>query len=140
MADSLEYASVSYFEMALAAGNLKEADEMSSKREKLKIRLEAERERLLTELRQANVVERDNLGYGNHMADDATEAFEQAKDLALRQNLERLLEQVEGALARFVRGTYGLCEQCGKEIDPARLKALPYAILCLSCQQRRESR
>jgi len=113
---------------------------MSSKREKLKIRLEAERERLLTELRQANVVERDNLGYGNHMADDATEAFEQAKDLALRQNLERLLEQVEGALARFVRGTYGLCEQCGKEIDPARLKALPYAILCLSCQQRRESR
>jgi DnaK suppressor protein len=120
---------------------LKEADEMASnKREKLKMRLEAEKERLLTELSQANVVERDNLGYGNHMADDATEAFEQAKDLALRQNLERLLEQVEGALERFKTGTYGLCEQCGKEIDPARLKALPYAILCLSCQQRRESR
>jgi DnaK suppressor protein len=125
--------------MALAASNLKEADKMASKREKLKMRLEVEKERLLTELSQANVVERDNLGYGNHMADDATEAFEQAKDLALRQNLERLLEQVEGALERFERGTYGLCEQCGKEIDPARLKALPYAILCLSCQQRRES-
>jgi DnaK suppressor protein len=124
----------------LIAGNSKEVDEMAGKREKLKMRLEVEKERLLTELSQTNVVERNNLGYGNHMADDATEAFEQAKDLALRQNLERLLEQVEGALVRFEAGTYGLCEQCGKEIDPARLKALPYAILCLSCQQRRESR
>jgi len=113
---------------------------MTKKQEKLKIRLEAEKERLLTELSQTNVVERENLGYGNHMADDATEAFEQAKDLALRQNLERLLEKVEDALERFEEGSYGLCEQCGKEIDPARLKALPYATLCLSCQQRRESR
>ena len=114
---------------------------MASKREKLKMRLEAERERLLNELSQTNVVvERENLGYGNHMADDATEAFEQAKDLALRQNLERLLDQVEDALERFEEGTYGLCEQCGEEIDPARLKALPYATLCLSCQQHREIR
>jgi DnaK suppressor protein len=103
------------------------------------MRLEAERERLLTELSQTTFIERDNLGYGNHMADDATEAFEQAKDLALRQNMERLLEQVEGALERFEEGTYGLCERCEGEIDPARLKALPYATLCLSCQQRRES-
>ncbi|TEU11542.1 MAG: conjugal transfer protein TraR [Anaerolineales bacterium] len=124
----------------LIAGSLKEVSEMTHKREKLKMRLEAERGRLLTELSQTNVVERDNLGYGNHMADDATEAFEQAKDLALRQNLERLLKQVEDALKRFETGTYGLCEQCGKEIDPARLKALPYATLCLSCQQHRESR
>lgn len=113
---------------------------MAKKREKLKIRLEAEKERLLTELSQTNVVERENLGYGNHMADDATEAFEQAKDLALRQNLERLLGKVEDALDRFEAGAYGLCEQCGQEIDPARLKALPYATLCLSCQQHRESR
>ena len=113
---------------------------MASKREKLRMRLRAERERLLAELSQTNVVDRKNLGYSTHMADDATEAFEQAKDLALRQNLERLLGQVEGALERFEPGTYGLCEQCGREIDPARLKALPYATLCLSCQQRRESR
>jgi DnaK suppressor protein len=118
----------------------READEMASKREKLRMRLEAERERLLTELSQTNVVDRKNLGYGNHMADDATEAFEQAKDLALRQNLERLLDQVDDALEKFEAGTYGLCEQCGREIDPARLKALPHATLCLSCQQRRENR
>ena len=124
----------------LIAGSSKGGRRMASKKEKLKMRLEAEKERLLTELSQTNVVERENLGYGNHMADDATEAFEQAKDLALRQNLERLLDQVEDALESFEAGTYGLCVQCGEEIDPARLKALPYATLCLSCQQRRESR
>ena len=113
---------------------------MAKKTEKLRMRLEAERERLLTELSETDFGERENLGYGNHMADDATEAFEQAKDLALRQNLERHLDQVEDALQRFKAGTYGLCEQCGEDIDPARLKALPYATLCLSCQQRRESR
>jgi RNA polymerase-binding transcription factor DksA len=77
-----------------------------------------------------------NLGYGNHMADDASEAFEQAKDLALRQNAEQVLAQVETALARFDDGSYGTCEQCGTEIDPARLKALPYVTYCLRCQQR----
>jgi DnaK suppressor protein len=80
-----------------------------------------------------------NLGYGNHMADDASEAFEQAKDLALRQNAEQLLAQVKEALARFERGTYGICQQCRKEIDPARLEALPYANLCLRCQRRNKS-
>ena len=43
----------------------------SSKKEKLRMRLEAERERLLTELSQTNVVGRKNLGYSTHMADDA---------------------------------------------------------------------
>jgi DnaK suppressor protein len=70
------------------------------------------------------------------MADDATEAFEQAKDLALRQNAQQLLVQVTDALARFEQGTYGICESCREEIDPARLKALPYATLCIRCQQR----
>jgi RNA polymerase-binding protein DksA len=79
-----------------------------------------------------------NLGYGNHMADDATEAFEQAKELALHQNAKQLLSQVTDALRRFEEGTYGSCTLCGAEIDPARLRALPYATLCLHCQQRQK--
>jgi DnaK suppressor protein len=102
--------------------------------------LEDERTRLQQELSQWEPVKHDNLGYGNHMADDATEAFEQAKNLALRQNVERLLEQVEDALARFAEGAYGLCEQCGEAIDPARLKALPQATLCMRCQKHHEQR
>ena len=106
------------------------------KREALRAFLESERERLEAVLAQFDMDSSESLGYGNHMADDATEAFEQAKDLALRQNTEQLLFQVRDALERFDAGTYGICEQCGAEIDPARLKALPYATLCLRCQQR----
>jgi DnaK suppressor protein len=45
---------------------------------------------------------------------------------------------VRAALARFQQGTYGLCERCGMAIDPARLQALPYAALCMACQQHLE--
>jgi DnaK suppressor protein len=98
--------------------------------------LENERQRLEAVIAQQDAEGGTNLGYGNHMADDASEAFEQAKGLALKQNAEQLLVQVRDALARFEKGTYGICEKCGTEIDPARLKALPYATLCLRCQQR----
>lgn len=106
------------------------------KPEVLRSFLEDERVRLEAVLERVEAEGGRNLGYGNHMADDASEAFEQAKDLALRQNEEQLLAQVRDALGRFERGTYGLCEQCGAEIDPARLEALPYAATCLHCQQR----
>ena len=98
--------------------------------------LEDERGRLEALITQMDAEGGKNLGYGNHMADDATEAFEQAKELALHQNAKQLLTQVTVALERFDQGTYGLCERCNAEIDPARLEALPYATLCLHCQQR----
>lgn len=104
----------------------------------LRQRLEDQRARLLEEIGQFRIAGRDNLGYGNHQADDASDAFEQAKELSLLQNSERVLAQVEAALLRFERGIYGVCERCGQPIDPARLKALPYATLCMSCQQRIE--
>ena len=107
--------------------------------ETLRSFLESERVRLRAEIAQIDAEGGKNLGYGNHMADDASEAFEQAKDLALRKNAQQLLTKVEDALGRFDRGVYGICEQCGAEIDPARLEALPYATLCLRCQQRLQS-
>ena len=98
--------------------------------------LEDEQIRLEAIIAQMDSEGATNLGYGNHMADDASEAFEQAKELALHQNAKQLLSQVTNALGRFEEGTYSTCEQCGTEIDPARLKALPYVTLCLHCQQR----
>jgi len=107
----------------------------------LKARLEEERRRLREALQQRVVMaEGESLGYRNHMAEDATEVFEQTKDWTLRRDAERLLRDVERALAKFEKGTYGICERCGEQIDPARLKAIPYATLCLSCQQRLERR
>lgn len=101
-------------------------------------RLKAERDRLKAELAHYKVFAEGNLGLGNHMADDGTEAFDQAAGLALQRNQQRLLEAVERALERIEAGTYGVCERCGEAIDLARLKALPYAIYCIDCQSRIE--
>lgn len=52
---------------------------------------------------------------------------------ALRSNLA----DVDRALGRIDAGTYGSCERCGEPIDPARLEARPWAMLCIECKQKR---
>ena len=99
--------------------------------------LEGERERLEHQLKHAQTWANEHMGYGNHMADDATEAFEQAKDLSVRLGLEDTLRDVHDALKKFDQGTYGVCEGCGIKIDWARLEAKPEAKLCIKCKQRR---
>jgi len=92
----------------------------------------------LEQMSQASVATHERMGYGNHMADDATEAFEQSKGLSLQQTIKRRLTEVSDALHKFDDGTYGTCEQCEQAIDWARLEALPAARLCIRCQQHRE--
>jgi RNA polymerase-binding protein DksA len=75
----------------------------------------------------------------NHPADSGTETFERTKDLALRANVGGMLSQIDDALAKIDAGTYGVCDRCGQAIAPARLEALPYATLCVSCQDRVET-
>jgi DnaK suppressor protein len=50
----------------------------------------------------------------------------------------RLASEVRFALARIDKGTYGLCESCDGPIASKRLDAVPWALLCVSCQARRE--
>lgn len=82
----------------------------------------------------------DGTGYTNHQADDATQAFDQAKDLALRTSSQKRLRLVKDALAKFENGTYGKCERCGREIDLARIEAIPYTPYCLHCAEARDYR
>ena len=49
----------------------------------------------------------------------------------------QLLKEVDNALVRCARGTYGACEGCHEEISPHRLKAIPWARYCLTCQELR---
>lgn len=79
-----------------------------------------------------------NVGLGNHMAEDATAAFDQATTVSLRRGQEIALKEVERALHRMDEGAYGHCERCGDEIDFARLKAVPQASLCMACQRQAE--
>src|SRR5262245_16622824 len=43
------------------------------------------------------------------------------------------LRQLQAAIARIDAGTYGRCTQCGEEISPQRLAALPYTMTCIAC-------
>ena len=51
----------------------------------------------------------------------------------------RRLQLVEDALDRIERGTFGVCQDCGRAVEEKRLKAIPWAHLCLECQETKEA-
>ncbi|MGD8466478.1 MAG: TraR/DksA C4-type zinc finger protein [Anaerolineae bacterium] len=59
-------------------------------------------------------------------------------NLALREEMETRIAQLEEALERLGAGTYGICESCGQAIDPERLEALPQTRLCIDCARERQ--
>ncbi len=58
----------------------------------------------------------------------------------LSENQRRELLLIDAAMVRIDEGVYGACLDCDMEIDPRRLAALPHALLCTECAQRRERR
>src|SRR5437763_4001557 len=104
--------------------------------EELRYRLLAERDRLRSDIGAVSdhlpeMSETREPAYGNHLADEASDTYEDEKNQALQAHLNGMLTKVEGALRRFDEGTYGKCEVCGKPIKIERLDALPYATTCL---------
>jgi YteA family regulatory protein len=77
--------------------------------------------------------------YDNHPADLGSEMFERSKDLALREGLKHRLNHIEDALQHMEQGTYGICDDCGKQIDVNRLKAMPSTTLCKECKTKSEA-
>jgi DnaK suppressor protein len=71
-----------------------------------------------------------------HPADLASDAYEEEVALDLLENESQLLEEVNDALERIERGTFGRCENCRRAISRKRLEALPYARYCLRCARR----
>jgi RNA polymerase-binding protein DksA len=69
-------------------------------------------------------------------SDLAQDYFLKERQSALVDHLEDTLEQVEAALQKLDEGTYGQCSQCGQGISPERLAILPYANLCVDCQEQ----
>ena len=68
-----------------------------------------------------------------HPADLGTEEFEEELSLTLVEDEEQLLAEIDDALDRIEKGTYGRCENCHQEIPRERLEALPYARYCIRC-------
>lgn len=72
------------------------------------------------------------------LADKASSAYTKEFLYSLSNTDREVLQQVDEALARIHRGKFGVCAECGTEINKKRLEAVPWAGLCVSCQSKRE--
>lgn len=82
----------------------------------------------------------DLSGYTFHMADVASDNFEREISLGLAESEQELLYQIDDALERLRDKNFGKCRLCNKDIGIKRLSAVPYAQLCISCQEREEKK
>ena len=80
----------------------------------------------------------DLSAYTLHMADMAADTYEREVSMGLVSSEQELLYQIDEALKRLDEGTYGVCQQCSQPITMSRLKAVPYASLCVACQRVKE--
>ncbi|MBI3283155.1 TraR/DksA C4-type zinc finger protein [Candidatus Curtissbacteria bacterium] len=71
---------------------------------------------------------------------DAAALFGHEQMVVLEGRLKSELAEIEAALAKIKKGTYGKCERCGRPIEPARLEAKPSAIYCLADEKKMESK
>lgn len=82
----------------------------------------------------------DISGYTYHMADVATDTYDREFSMGLASNERKLIYEFDDALKRIEEGTFGVCEDCKSLIAKNRLKAVPYARLCVKCQEKKEKR
>jgi DnaK suppressor protein len=82
----------------------------------------------------------DISGYTYHMADVATDNYDREFSLGLASNGRKIFYELDDALKKIEDSTFGICEDCKSLIAKNRLKAVPYARLCVKCQEKREKR
>ena len=80
------------------------------------------------------------VAFDDETADAGTATFERERDLSIENNVRDLLAKIDRAMRRMDAGTYGLCDRCGKPIEKARIKALPYVDLCIKDAQAQSRR
>ena len=116
----------------------------SFKQEKLRRILQERKRKLLTDLHQEIF---DTLGRDYHEAfDRAMDAGDvsiidllQSIDASLINIQQEDLIKMDTAERKLNEGTYGICEECGKDISEERLGALPYAVRCIECEEKFEA-
>jgi DnaK suppressor protein len=110
-----------------------------SKLEKFKQRLQVKRRELLSGVRGASVSNLESASDTiQDIADQASSAYTKEFLLSIGDAERRTLKQVDEALEKIRRESYGLCEGCGEAISERRLEALPFAKQCIACQEEEE--
>ena len=82
----------------------------------------------------------DLSAYSLHMADVATDNYDREFSLGLADKEQVIVHRIDTALDKIDEGNYGDCELCNKKISVVRLKVVPYAELCVPCQEKQEKR
>jgi DnaK suppressor protein len=96
----------------------------------------AKREQLVRRVGGTQATEQQEVAEGQNDNAQLWEVSDVRDDLDNQASSE--LDQVNQALARLDAGEYGECTSCGEPIADARLKALPYATLCIQCAEESE--
>lgn len=104
-----------------------------------KTEIEGEVESMNEEIRSIGEdqgIEKGSLG--NHFAEDGSNMMEAERLSTINEDLQDILNQVNGALERMDNGTFGTCQRCGQPIGEERLEAFPYVRFCIACQTQVE--
>ena len=80
----------------------------------------------------------DLSAYTIHMADMAADTYERELSTNLVSSEQEVLYQIDDAFKRMDEGTFGVCQECNTPITMSRLKAVPYAPMCIRCQRAKE--
>jgi DnaK suppressor protein len=76
------------------------------------------------------------VSFGKRIGDGTTEAVERLSTTAAARSISDSIADIDRALAKIDDGTYGLCDECGREIGAQRLEGLPAASRCVDCAGR----
>jgi len=101
------------------------------------------REQLLAKkeaLTQAANVNTENPLLGEHLADAATDSYDRDWALSMLSSKQNALYEIDEALDRIARGTYGLCELTLQPIESGRLQAIPWTRFCAAAQKELEAK
>jgi len=82
----------------------------------------------------------DLSAYTVHMADMSADTYERELSMSIVSSEQEILYQIDDALKRLDDGSYGVCQQCNQPIVMSRLRAVPYASLCINCQRAKEQK
>ncbi|HLR64737.1 MAG TPA: TraR/DksA C4-type zinc finger protein [Pseudogracilibacillus sp.] len=101
----------------------------------LKSKLQEEKDELILKLQEKGKLVEEASGelshYDNHPADSGTDLYEREKEQSFYQMYKDKLSQIDDALKRIEKGTYGHCLICDKQITLERLLASPEATTCI---------
>lgn len=123
--------------MAISAKDLKE---IQKKLLEEKENLEAELEKIAKkDPNNSDNYNAEFTDYGADETDSASEVVNFGLNLSLEKTLEKSLQDVNKALDRVKKGTYGACKYCKQQIDIKRLKARPTSSACISCKTKLKS-